>query len=52
VLASHISVQVAEDVTVINKTSQNLHAELLLRLLASPRDGRSFEQARAWCVSF
>jgi len=33
VLASHISVPVAEDVTVINKVSQNLHAELLLRLL-------------------
>ena len=33
VLATHISIPVAEDVTVINKTSQNLHAELLLRLL-------------------
>jgi serine-type D-Ala-D-Ala carboxypeptidase/endopeptidase (penicillin-binding protein 4) len=33
VLAAHISMPVAEDVTVINKTSQNLHAELLLRLL-------------------
>ena len=33
VLAAHISVPVAEDITVINKTSQNLHAELLLRLL-------------------
>jgi D-alanyl-D-alanine carboxypeptidase/D-alanyl-D-alanine-endopeptidase (penicillin-binding protein 4) len=33
VLATHISVPVAQDVTVINKTSQNLHAELLLRLL-------------------
>jgi D-alanyl-D-alanine carboxypeptidase/D-alanyl-D-alanine-endopeptidase (penicillin-binding protein 4) len=45
VLASHISVQVAEDVTVINKTSQNLHAELLLRLLGKVHgtDG-SFEQ--------
>jgi len=32
-LASHSSVPVAQDVTVINKTSQNLHAELLLRLL-------------------
>ena len=29
----HFSVPVAEDITVINKTSQNLHAELLLRLL-------------------
>ena len=33
VLAAHISVPVVEDLTVINKTSQNLHAELLLRLL-------------------
>jgi len=33
VLAMHFSVPVAEDIAVINKTSQNLHAELLLRLL-------------------
>ena len=33
VLATHISVPVAQDVTVIDKVSQNLHAELLLRLL-------------------
>ena len=33
VLAMHFSVPVGEDITVINKTSQNLHAELLLRLL-------------------
>lgn len=33
VLASRVSVPVAEDITVINKVSQNLHAELLLRLL-------------------
>jgi D-alanyl-D-alanine carboxypeptidase/D-alanyl-D-alanine-endopeptidase (penicillin-binding protein 4) len=33
VLAVHRSVPVAQDVTVINKASQNLHAELLLRLL-------------------
>jgi D-alanyl-D-alanine carboxypeptidase/D-alanyl-D-alanine-endopeptidase (penicillin-binding protein 4) len=33
VLAAHISVPVAQDVTVTNKISQNLHAELLLRLL-------------------
>ena len=45
VLAWHTSVQVAEDVTVINKASQNLHAELLLRLLGKIHgtDG-SFEQ--------
>lgn len=33
ILASHTSIPVAEDITVINKISQNLHAELLLRLL-------------------
>jgi D-alanyl-D-alanine carboxypeptidase/D-alanyl-D-alanine-endopeptidase (penicillin-binding protein 4) len=33
IFATHDSVPVAEDITVINKTSQNLHAELLLRLL-------------------
>ena len=33
VLATRVSVPVAQDVTVINKLSQNLHAELLLRLL-------------------
>ncbi len=45
VLATHISVPLAEDLTVINKVSQNLHAELLLRLLGKEygADG-SFEQ--------
>lgn len=33
VLATHISVPMAQDITVTNKVSQNLHAELLLRLL-------------------
>jgi D-alanyl-D-alanine carboxypeptidase/D-alanyl-D-alanine-endopeptidase (penicillin-binding protein 4) len=33
VLAARISVPVAEDITVTNKVSQNLHAEMLLRLL-------------------
>jgi D-alanyl-D-alanine carboxypeptidase/D-alanyl-D-alanine-endopeptidase (penicillin-binding protein 4) len=33
ILASRISVPMAEDLTVINKASQNLHADLLLRLL-------------------
>ena len=33
VLAMHVSVSVAQDITVTNKVSQNLHAELLLRLL-------------------
>ncbi|HEV2213735.1 MAG TPA: D-alanyl-D-alanine carboxypeptidase/D-alanyl-D-alanine-endopeptidase [Terracidiphilus sp.] len=33
VLATRISVPIAEDITLTNKISQNLHAELLLRLL-------------------
>jgi serine-type D-Ala-D-Ala carboxypeptidase/endopeptidase (penicillin-binding protein 4) len=33
VLAMHVSVPMAEDLTVTNKVSQNLHAELMLRLL-------------------
>jgi serine-type D-Ala-D-Ala carboxypeptidase/endopeptidase (penicillin-binding protein 4) len=33
VLAKHVSVPVAQDIVVTNKVSQNLHAELLLRLL-------------------
>jgi D-alanyl-D-alanine carboxypeptidase/D-alanyl-D-alanine-endopeptidase (penicillin-binding protein 4) len=33
VLARRVSVSVAEDIMVTNKTSQNLHAELLLRVL-------------------
>lgn len=45
VLAAHISVPVAEDIKVLNKTSQNLHAELLLRLLGKLEgSGGSFEQ--------
>ena len=45
ILGAHRSVPVAEDIMVINKTSQNLHAELLLRLLGKlyGTDG-SFEQ--------
>jgi len=45
VLAAHISVPVAEDITLTNKVSQNLHAELLLRLLGKicGTDG-SFEE--------
>lgn len=45
VLAARISVPVAEDIAIINKTSQNLHAELLLRLLGKleSADG-SFEE--------
>ncbi len=45
VLGAHVSVPVAQDITIINKTSQNLHAELLLRLLGKVfgTDG-SFEE--------
>jgi len=45
VLGAHVSVPMVEDITVTNKTSQNLHAELLLRLLGKlyGTDG-SFEQ--------
>ena len=48
VLGAHRSVPVAEDITVINKTSQNLHAELLLRLLGKiyGADGSFEEGAR------
>ncbi len=35
VLAEHVSPPVAEDIVVTNKVSQNLHAELTLRLLGS-----------------
>jgi D-alanyl-D-alanine carboxypeptidase/D-alanyl-D-alanine-endopeptidase (penicillin-binding protein 4) len=34
VLAEHVSLPLLEDLRVINKTSQNLHAELVLRLVA------------------
>jgi D-alanyl-D-alanine carboxypeptidase/D-alanyl-D-alanine-endopeptidase (penicillin-binding protein 4) len=45
IVASHVSVPVAEDIAVTNKASQNLHAELLLRLLGKmeAKDG-SFAQ--------
>jgi D-alanyl-D-alanine carboxypeptidase/D-alanyl-D-alanine-endopeptidase (penicillin-binding protein 4) len=33
VLASHVSIPMGEDLTLTNKISQNLHAELMLRLL-------------------
>jgi D-alanyl-D-alanine carboxypeptidase/D-alanyl-D-alanine-endopeptidase (penicillin-binding protein 4) len=48
VLAAHLSVPVAEDVMVTNKVSQNLHAELLLRLLGKVHgtDGSFAEGAR------
>ena len=41
----HFSVPVAEDITVTNKASQNLHAELLLRLLGKSLGSEgSFEE--------
>ena len=45
ILGAHMSVPIAEDIEVTNKTSQNLHAELLLRLLGKlyGTDG-SFEE--------
>ena len=48
ILATHISVPAAEDIVVTNKTSQNLHAELLLRLLGKlcGTDGSTAEGTR------
>ena len=48
ILATHTSVTVDKDITVINKVSQNLHAELLLRLLGQihGRDGSFAQGAR------
>ena len=48
ILGAHMSVPVVEDITVTNKTSQNLHAELLLRLLGKlyGTDGSFEEGAR------
>jgi D-alanyl-D-alanine carboxypeptidase/D-alanyl-D-alanine-endopeptidase (penicillin-binding protein 4) len=37
VLASHDSMPLSQDLTVINKVSQNLHAELMLRLLGKEK---------------
>jgi len=39
VLAEHISPTLADDVLLVNKISQNLHAELLLRLAAREKAG-------------
>ena len=48
VLATHISVPLIEDITLTNKISQNLHAELLLRLLGKlcAKDGSLEEGTR------
>lgn len=55
VLASRTSVPLLEDITVTNKVSQNLHAEILLRLLGEHfgSDGSLVEGARvvrAWAL--
>jgi len=48
VLAEHVSLPLLEDVRVTNKTSQNLHAELLLRLVGRLTNGdASFEGGSA-----
>ena len=48
VLAKHVSVTVAQDITLTNKISENLHAELLLRLLGKTfaKDGSLAEGTR------
>lgn len=48
VLAEHVSLPLLEDVRVTNKASQNLHAELLLRLISKLKGGDgSFEDGSA-----
>lgn len=48
ILAEHVSLPLLEDVRVTNKTSQNLHAELLLRLIGKINNGvGSFEDGSA-----
>ena len=48
VLAEHFSAPLLDDIRVINKTSQNLHAELALRLVGKLRgSGGSFEGGSA-----
>ena len=48
VLATHISIPLAQDITLTNKISQNLHAELLFRLLGKTfgSDGSFAEGSR------
>ena len=53
VLAVHEGPSLAERVTAVNKNSQNLHAELLLRLLgASARGTGTFEAGREALLDF
>ena len=54
VLAAHDSAPLAEILKVVNKASQNLHAEMLLRLLGARREGRGHawrRAARRWTSS-
>ena len=48
VLATHVSIPLAQDITLTNKISQNLHAELLFRLLGKTfgSDGSLAEGSR------
>ena len=53
VLAEHFSTPLLDDIRVINKTSQNLHAELALRLVGKLRGtGGSFEGGTAAVKQF
>ena len=53
VLAEHFSAPLLDDIRVINKTSQNLHAELALRLVGKLRgSGGSFEGGTAAVKQF
>ena len=53
VLAEHLSTPLLDDIRVINKTSQNLHAELALRLVGKLRGtGGSFEGGNAAVKQF
>jgi D-alanyl-D-alanine carboxypeptidase/D-alanyl-D-alanine-endopeptidase (penicillin-binding protein 4) len=53
VLAEHFSTPLLDDIRVINKTSQNLHAELALRLTGKLRgSGGSFEGGSAAVKQF
>jgi D-alanyl-D-alanine carboxypeptidase/D-alanyl-D-alanine-endopeptidase (penicillin-binding protein 4) len=53
VLAEHVSTPLLDDIRVINKTSQNLHAELALRLAGKLRgNGGSFEGGIAAVKAF
>ncbi|HEX7286435.1 MAG TPA: D-alanyl-D-alanine carboxypeptidase/D-alanyl-D-alanine-endopeptidase, partial [Candidatus Angelobacter sp.] len=53
VLAEHVSLPLTEDVRVINKTSQNLHAEMALRLVGNlAGTGPSFEGGAAAVKQF